>query len=132
MSWTALLCCGQGSGPCGMALGHQDPSTLIPPLLLPVWGVGTPPGGGPALGSGPATVRHAFWGKSGDICLQSLQDEFPEVERFSTCVLPSPESDDVVTSPFNACLSLVSPGLCAERLSLDVLLALLACLRMPA
>ena len=36
------------------------------------------------------------------------QDEYSEVERFSACVLPSPEHDDVVTSPFNACLSLAS------------------------
>ncbi len=39
------------------------------------------------------------------------QDEYAEVERFSTCVLPSPEHDDVVTSPFNACLSLASSAL---------------------
>ncbi|PRW20279.1 epsilon tubulin [Chlorella sorokiniana] len=42
----------------------------------------------------------------GSYVLEQLADEYPEVERFSTCVLPSPESDDVVTSPFNACLSL--------------------------
>ena len=33
------------------------------------------------------------------------------MERFSTCVLPSPDSYDVVTSPFNACLSLVGMAL---------------------
>lgn len=33
------------------------------------------------------------------------------MERFSTCVLPSPDSYDVVTSPFNACLSLVGLAL---------------------
>jgi len=34
-----------------------------------------------------------------------LQDEFPEAYRFATSVFPS-EDDDVITSPYNALLSL--------------------------
>lgn len=34
------------------------------------------------------------------------QDEYPEAERFTASVFPSSETDDVVTSPFNALLSL--------------------------
>eukprot|EP00462_Mataza_sp_D1_P026532 CAMPEP_0175125944 /NCGR_PEP_ID=MMETSP0087-20121206/3581_1 /TAXON_ID=136419 /ORGANISM="Unknown Unknown, Strain D1" /LENGTH=463 /DNA_ID=CAMNT_0016407805 /DNA_START=34 /DNA_END=1422 /DNA_ORIENTATION=- len=41
----------------------------------------------------------------GTYVLELLQDSFPEVYRFTTCVFPS-EDDDVVTSPYNSVLSL--------------------------
>lgn len=37
---------------------------------------------------------------------QMLADEFPDVYRFTTAVFPSLANDDVVTSPYNAILSL--------------------------
>jgi tubulin epsilon len=37
---------------------------------------------------------------------QMLSDEFPDVYRFTTAVFPSLVNDDVVTSPYNAILSL--------------------------
>jgi tubulin epsilon len=39
------------------------------------------------------------------LCTSVLQDEFPEVLRFTVSLFPS-EDDDVVTSPYNSMLSL--------------------------
>ena len=44
----------------------------------------------------------------GSALLGQLAEEYPEVERFATSVLPSPAHDDVVTSPYNAVLALAS------------------------
>jgi tubulin epsilon len=41
----------------------------------------------------------------GSYILQDLQDIYPTVFRFSTCVFPS-EDDDVITSPYNSMLAL--------------------------
>ena len=42
----------------------------------------------------------------GSYIVSMLEDLYPEVYRFSTCVFPS-EDDDVVTSPYNAILAAV-------------------------
>ncbi len=42
----------------------------------------------------------------GSYIVNMLQDLYPEVYRFSTCVFPT-EDDDVVTSPYNAILAAV-------------------------
>lgn len=41
----------------------------------------------------------------GTYILQDLEDLYPEVFRFSTCVMPS-NDDDVITSPYNSMLAL--------------------------
>ncbi len=33
--------------------------------------------------------------------LELLQDQYPEVHRFTTAVFPSADDDDVITSPYN-------------------------------
>ena len=42
----------------------------------------------------------------GSYIVSMLEDLYPEVYRFSTCVFPT-EDDDVVTSPYNAILAAV-------------------------
>ena len=44
----------------------------------------------------------------GSYILEQLADSYPGVYRLDQCVLPSLERDDVVTSPYNAALSLPS------------------------
>ena len=41
----------------------------------------------------------------GSYILGDLEDEYPSVFRFSTCVFPS-QDDDVITSPYNSMLAL--------------------------
>jgi tubulin epsilon len=42
----------------------------------------------------------------GSYILGLLEDEFPEVFRFTASVFPSQSNDDVVTSPYNSLFSL--------------------------
>jgi tubulin epsilon len=42
----------------------------------------------------------------GTYILGLLEDEFPEVFRFTASVFPSSEADDVVTSPYNSLFAL--------------------------
>eukprot|EP00873_Tetraselmis_striata_P001445 jgi/Tetstr1/421709/TSEL_012647.t1 len=54
-------------------------------------------------------VLHSLGGGTGSglgsYILEMLGDEFPDVYRFTTSIFPS-EDDDVITSPYNALLSL--------------------------
>jgi tubulin epsilon len=48
--------------------------------------------------------------------LSMLSDELPDVYRFATAVVPSPEGDDVITSPYNTVLSLHQLSLHADAI----------------
>ena len=54
-------------------------------------------------------ITHSLGGGTGSglgtYILSMLHDEFPDVMRFSAPVLPTPEDDDVITSPYNAVLA---------------------------
>ena len=42
----------------------------------------------------------------GTYLLKSIGDEYKNNFKFSTCVFPSPENDDVAVSPYNSMLAL--------------------------
>ena len=55
-------------------------------------------------------VMHSMGGGTGSgvgsRILRLLADEFPDVHRFVTCVYPSTDGDDVITSPYNSVLAM--------------------------
>eukprot|EP00397_Hematodinium_sp_SG-2012_P012137 GEMP01012299.1.p1 GENE.GEMP01012299.1~~GEMP01012299.1.p1 ORF type:complete len:498 (+),score=96.95 GEMP01012299.1:122-1615(+) len=68
----------------------------------------------------------------GSYILEMLEDQFPEVFRFVSCVAPAKE-DDVITSPYNAMLSfrsLINSAHCVLPASNDALIGM--CNRMDS
>ena len=55
--------------------------------------------------SSPLMTHDDIFSPSTAPCSPALQDDYPTVHRFATSVFPS-QDDDVVTSPYNALLSL--------------------------
>jgi len=55
-------------------------------------------------------VLHSMGGGTGSgvgtRIIRMLEEEFPEIHRFVTCVYPSGDGDDVITSPYNSVLAM--------------------------